>query len=101
MRKFKLLTQNGYDLLEHIAGKIYVEDYLPDGLVHATVAQLAKLFPHDWQEVTEEEMKLTDAEKIMIIGFLNDHFEEFCDFINDTGGYRGKPSNLIDKIEKL
>lgn len=71
---------------------------------------------HEWQEVFEEEkVQLTEIEKIVLIDFLNDHFEEFYAYINNvenfdyheiwlklTGEYsREKASNIIDKIEKL
>jgi hypothetical protein len=76
---------------------------------------------HEWQEVfvVEEKVQLTEIEKIMLIDFLNDHFEKFCELINDptktfyenfdmldeglSGGTEPKViiSNLIDKIEKL
>ncbi len=98
----------------YVIGEIY--DYrseCPEGGIQDTSYYVNK-YPKDWQEVTEEEkVTLTDTEKIVLIDFLNDHFEEFCKFIGSsttpeetyirlTGTYTdGKISTLIDKIEKL
>jgi hypothetical protein len=99
-------------------GKIYNEDeYIGNNLISYFVNSF---FCEEWQEVFEEEkVQLTETEKIVLIDFLNDHFEEFCDFINsgDTCIYENYAklneelnannqakviiSNLIDKIEKL
>lgn len=80
------------------------------------------LIKHEWQEVFDEEkVQLTETEKIVLIDFLNDHFEEFWHFVGSskTTDYRywemlkgeaiGQEivssretvSNIIDKIERL
>lgn len=67
----------------------------------------------EWQEVFEEEkVQLTETEKIVLIDFLNDHFEEFVKYLNYRADFdhyerilgeftEDKASNLIDKIERL
>ena len=98
----------------YVIGEIY--DYrseCPEGGIHGTSYYVNK-YPKDWQEVFEEEkVQLTETEKIVLIDFLNDHFEEFGEFISgeDTSveNYNNlegewsynKISVLIDKIEKL
>lgn len=128
MRKWKFIGDH-YELslyrwkINPVIGEIYTEDQL------RKMWDEKKCVPfnwnmcrvdEDWQEVVDEEkVQLTETEKIVLIGFLNDHFEEFCDFIDDptktfyenfydldeglSGGVEPKViiSNLIDKIEKL
>lgn len=73
-----------------------------------------KTYPKDWEKVVEEKITLTDVEKEVLIDFLNEYFDEFCDFINNmiitteenynklNGNYPSdKASTLIDKIEKI
>ena len=113
MRKFKFIgyVEEPYETFHRNA--IYDGNLIPEGWV-ITVADMAKAFPEDLQEVFEEEkVQLTETEKIVLIDFLNDHFEEFCDFINQPeninrdsylsleDGCMRKASNLIDKIERL
>ena len=94
-------------------GKVYrADEYVGNSPISYGVS--ADFSRHEWQEVFEEEkVQLTEAEKIVLIDFLNDHFEEFCEFINSEVDYltvfsviegslpEGKISNIIDKIEKL
>ena len=113
MRKFKLLTKDGYIKPFWEIGKIYDENFIGSGSDY-TVGQLQKHYPQDWQEVFgEEKVQLTETEKIVLIDFLNDHFEDLGEFINGVNtsdqNYNNlegrwsynKISNLIDKIEKL
>ena len=122
MRKWKFIGDH-YQLslyqwkINPVIGGIYTEDQL------GKMWDEKKCVPfnwdmcrvdEDWQEVFEEEkVQLTETEKIVLIDFLNDHFEEFCEFINGVNtsdqNYNNleglwsynKITNLIDKIEKL
>lgn len=109
MKKFKLLTQEGYNPIRLKQGEIYTEDYIA---IICSVKDLVKVFPEDWQEVCDKGTQLTESEKFVIIDFLNEYFDEFCHHINfsidysvycklSAGFSKEKVSNLIDKIEKL
>ena len=113
MKKFKLLTTDGYNNPDWKLGQIYDENFSAVGADY-NVKELAGMYPQDWEEVVEEKVTLTDAEKEVLIDFLNEHFDEFCAFINISeitsmeqhhklkGLYAwDKVSNLIDKIERL
>ena len=56
MRRFKLLTQDGYEIERWKKGEIYNEDYTG---VSAPVEELVREFPIDWQEVFDEELPTT------------------------------------------
>ena len=108
MRKFKFIGKSiEYRSSEEpalINGQVYSEDYIPwtdDGkpdnfwTIDKNVLNASKIYPQDWQEVFEgEKVQLTETEKIVLIDFLNDHFDEFCETSFDA-------INIIDKIEKL
>lgn len=138
MRKFKFIGEASeyascdQEVLQF--GSVYSEDYIPwtdDGkpddfwTTNKNVLDASKHYPQDWQEVFEEEkVQLTETEKIVLIDFLNDHFEEFWHFVgsskttddnyweilkeqterymvNEIVSSKEIVSNIIDKIEKL
>lgn len=100
MRKFKFIGHESSYSIANLGikafnfGEIYEEDYKGRGCM-SLVGDYAFDFPKDWQEVFDEEkVQLTKTEKIVLIDFLNDHFEEFCERSFEA-------VNIIDKIEKL
>ena len=54
MRKFRLLTEQGYN--EYEKGQIYPENYQRDNDT-LPVRKLVILFPHDWEEVFDDEKR--------------------------------------------
>ena len=60
MKKYQLLTQDGYDEQYFRINEIYDEDYL-GGSKETPVKILVEVFPRDWQSIDqEEEQYLTD-----------------------------------------
>ncbi len=53
MRKYKLLTDNGY--YEYIKGEVYSADHSSNKLGDLSVAQMTDKFPDDWAEVITDE----------------------------------------------
>lgn len=128
MRKFKFIGTEqdsrayGYQTPEK--GMIYTEDSLI-GLAQLREWMEYSFFDSEFQEVFEEEqVQLTETEKIVLIDFLNDHFEEFWHFVgsskttdynyweilkeqterytvNEIVSSKDIVSNIIDKIERL
>lgn len=100
MRKFKFI---GTDLQRTEYSSI--EERRPQrGVVYSAIDMIgnspinywvASSFGVEWEEVVEEEkVQLTETEKIVLIDFLNEHFEEFCEASFEA-------VNIIDKIERL
>ena len=112
MRKFRLISKD--DIYEPlVVGQVYDGSLTPEDWGWSVTFH-ATMYPKDWQEVFEEEkVQLTETEKIVLIDFLNEHFEDLGEFINGVNtsdqNYNNlegrwsynKISNLIDKIEKL
>lgn len=70
MRKFKLLTKDGYINPFWEIGKIYDENFIGCGSDY-TVGQLQKDYPQDWQEVFEEEkVQVTTLHKDTDLGYF-------------------------------
>jgi len=59
MKKYRLLTQDGYYKEDHCKGKIYDENYQPDNCdpVHC----LVRSYPNDWKEVIDIDTKIYNA----------------------------------------
>lgn len=58
MRKFKLLTEDGYPKMSQ--GKIYAENETPSG---NTVMEMVENYPDDWEEVFDTITPATESEK--------------------------------------
>ena len=55
MRRYKLLTQDGYNPLNFEAGKIY--DETAESTMGVTVKSMVNTYPADWQLVEEKQEK--------------------------------------------
>ena len=96
MRKFKLLSLQGYSPGKWILGNVYPEDYKPSPAAgsyldfcilgkindyYENVSFLAKNFPEDWEEVFEDESPwisvLAELPKQDQEVFVVDEFEEY------------------------
>lgn len=53
MKKYKLLTQEGYPTYKLIVGNIYTEDWQYNSSC-LTISEMAKLFPKDWELIDDE-----------------------------------------------
>lgn len=99
MRKFKLLTEDGYPKMSK--GKIYAENETP-GNSSTTVMKMAENYPDEWEEVFDTILPTTESEKSkFVISYMSrdglivlnniieaDNFQEAIDIIKGDEGVR-------------
>ena len=99
MRKFKLLTTEGYPKM--LKGKVYMENET-SGVGYFSVVELAKRYPKDWEEVFDAITPTTESEKSkFVISYISkdglivlnniieaDSFQEAIDIIKGDEGVR-------------
>lgn len=99
MRKFKLLVAEGYPGMSK--GKVYLENETP-GIGSATVKEMVKNCPGEWEEVFDTITPTTESEKSkFVISYISrdgliilnniieaDSFQEAIDIIKGDEGVR-------------
>lgn len=75
MRKFKLLTKEGYPEKEMIVGKIYDENHKPVNGIYVRIKELVSEHPNDWEEVFEIDKEVFESPWISVNDRLPENYK--------------------------